>query len=241
MENFMLWGITVEPGTSSLSFFATRIQVPCIHQGTREMIDTMLADIKGPNIDYTDWYIRHILNNYYSSVDQPIGSPDAWANTWEIRLNLTKPASPNLIFPSDDREIRRTYARDDTWDGSFPSCSAPYVIVARFYNQNLFARAIAAFSSLREPHEGEDPEVQDLIDGLKKHPCSSGISARQRTPSLMEIAIALGTFDEVTFPAQGGRLAEQVSELIHEFGATITWDEKAAYWMEQQRHSQRPT
>ena len=238
MESFMLWSPAVEPGGLSLSFFATRIQVPCIGRGTLEMINQMLSDLGSPGIEYTDWSTRHFLNNYYSSPGEPISNPDAWSDTWEISLNLARPAPTDLTFLSDETEIRRTSAHDDTWDGTPPSSTAPYVIVARFYNQHLFARALTAFSEIHEPRGLKDPELQDLIDAIKEHPWSSDVSAWQRARAPMELAVALGTFDEVSFSTQGARLTEQVSELIHELGATITWHEKADYWIEQQRHSQ---
>ena len=193
------------------------------------MIDQMLADAGSPKLNYKDWSIRYFLNNYFSSVDEPISSRDAWSETWEISLNLNKPSPDDASFPNDDREVLRTYATDTTWDGEDPPLAGPYIIVARFYSQKLFTRAFAALSEFQHPRGSKDPEVQDLIDALKQDPSSSHIAVRKRAPVPMELAVEFGTFDVDSFSSDGSRLADKLSELIHEFGATIAWDEKADY------------
>jgi hypothetical protein len=233
MENFMLWGFGLNPAAKSLLFRATRIQHQCINQGTREMIDQMLVDAGSPKVDYTDWSVRYFLNNYFSSVDEPISSRDAWSKTWEISLNLKGSSPDEASFPNDDREVLRTYAIDMTWDGENLSLAAPCIMIARFYSKKLFNRAFAALSEFEHPRGSKDPEVQDLIDALKQDPSSSLISVRKRVAVPMEVAVEFGTFNDNSFSSDGSRLAEKLSEVIHEFGATITWDEKAAYFRNQ--------
>jgi hypothetical protein len=228
MENFMLWGFAGKP-KPSLSFFATRIQHQCINKGTREMIDQMLADAGMSGVDYTDWSIEYFQSNYYSSPDEAITSNEAWSDTWEIRVKLSKPLQDDLRLPDDDGAICRTAASDATWEGEYPNSPSPYVIVARFYNKKLFVRAFAALSEFQKPEGYIDPEVQDLIDDLKKDPASKSIKVRKRIADPMILAVEFGTYDEESFPKKGARLAKLLAELIEQFITTITWDQKTAY------------
>ena len=237
MENFMLWGFA-RKRKKSLSFFATRIQHQCINRGTNEMIDLMLADAGISGVSYTDWSVEYLQSNYYASPDAPIDSNDAWSDTWEIRLDVSESLPDDLSLPNDDQAIIRTNARDETWEGEYPSSPSPYVIVARFYNKKLFSRAYAALSEFQKPKGYSDPEVQDLIDALKKNPSSKDIRVRRRTLVPMELAVEFGTFDEASFTKRGTRLAKQLAELIEQFITTITWDEKAAYIAKKQTEGQ---
>lgn len=240
MENFMLWGIISESGSFSLSFFATRIQLQNIHLGTRKMIDKMLTDLGLPGIEYNDWSVLHFRNNYFASANEKVSNPDAWNDTWEISLKLVQPLPPDIVLPVDDQKIYRTYARDDTWDGTHTSSEAPYIMVARFYSLKLFTRAFTLFSEICEPRGLKDSDLHDLVEAIKQHPVSSNISAKQRSAMSMELLLELGTFDESSFSETGCLLVEKLTELIYELGATITWDEKADYLLKEQRHSPSP-
>jgi hypothetical protein len=231
MENFILWNSDIDLNASQLSFFATRIQLPCINEGTRNMIDKMLSDLGIKEIEYDGWSVDYFLNNYYSSPEELISYDSVWSDTWKISLHLID--SPRIDLASADAglDIRRTFAHDGTWKGGSPSQVAKYIIVAEFYNQDLFSRAITALKEVSAPSGIIDPELQDLIDRVKEHPLSRNIYISRRVDASMKLVINLGTFTNESFTEYGGDLAERVSELIHDLGASITWDEKASYLM----------
>src|SRR5262249_26832822 len=150
MENFIVGNLASE-SPERVSFLATRMQWQGIHSGTREMIDEMLTDLGLADIAYREWTIRYVRTQHYLSDGEEPTSPDSWSDTWEITLETTGPSSgvvASLLRRANDRrELTRTYARDATWSASraLPA-AAPYIIVARFYHDRLFARMLAALA-----------------------------------------------------------------------------------------------
>jgi hypothetical protein len=229
MENFMLWNAVVAAGPGRFSFYATRMQWPCLYRGTREAIDHMLVDLDLSGLKYTSWTIKHLRCNFYASPGEPATSEDAWMDTWEVTLALAGPAPATAISVNQRLEIVRTLARDETWDGSDPPSQAPYVLVARFYNEQLFGRALAAFSEMSAPRGFIDPEVADLVKAVQRHPLSSGLRVQERRAGALTLEIELGVFDAKSFHERAGDLLASASELIVELGGTMTWDQMSDF------------
>ena len=64
MENFILWNLSHNIKAQRLSFFATSMQIKKINQGTEDMLNEMIQDLKLSTLFYKNWKIKHFLTNY---------------------------------------------------------------------------------------------------------------------------------------------------------------------------------
>ena len=71
METYFLWRILRNTRATSLSVFATLANIQRINEGTREMIEGMLEDLKAPDLRFSAWTIDHFITNYLA--DDPDG------------------------------------------------------------------------------------------------------------------------------------------------------------------------
>lgn len=200
--------------------------MPCIHQGTPEMLDEMLSDLGLSEVKYRTWSVTSFRSNHFSSSDEPVSSPNSWSASWELSLELDDALSDGFAAPRDDYNILRTYALDKTWDGKDPSGTLTYRIVGRFYNPILLDRALIAFESLWAPIRQHDPDVGDMVERLRRHPQASQISARALPTGALDLEVSIGTYDRATFTSSGAVAAELACDLIHELAGTTTWDEQ---------------
>lgn len=236
MENFMLWGVATSDGGDALSFFATRMQLPCIARGTREMIDQMLVDLGIPGTAYAAWTLSHFRTNYFTAPDEPLASADTWMDTWEIRLALQSPAPPSITRINERTDILRTFARDATWDGSEPPSLAPHSFIAHFFHPALFTRAELALAEAQFPHNYQEPEVDDLVEALRHDPCAKQLATTRRSAGLLELCVSLGIGDPAWLQTHGAFIAK-VAELIRELGGQPTWNETVDMLVAQGRYT----
>lgn len=133
MENFILWSVSLEEEKQMVSFFATSVQVQRINQGTEEMIAEMLEDLAASEVSFEQWSIDRFVTDYL--VDRPYSDNwrDIWADTCEIKLQLSEPINLNV----KDTDISRTFASDKSWNGEPLQLPVKCVVVADFYSLEL--------------------------------------------------------------------------------------------------------
>jgi hypothetical protein len=240
MENFILWSVSLEEKKQIVSFFATSLQLKRINQGTEEMIAEMLDDLGAEEVSFEQWSIDRFVTDYL--VDLPYGENwrDIWAETYEIKIQLSKPINLNV----KDTDLIRTFASDESAKGRGLQLPVKCVMVADFYSPESIAIAkqiltsIEQFSesvSLLDDLRAQVPYVSErsLTGFLKEYreqkklseKTAFGLSISQKTGLPQQLIISLGVFDE-PFYAKEGNLADWLLDLIHELGGTTTWDEK---------------
>lgn len=80
MDRFILWSISFDQENCDLSFFATQVQVPCINQGTQEMISEMFLDLG-------------ITTFNLNKINKLIIDPSSYSNK-----NFTIPSNINKLY-----------------------------------------------------------------------------------------------------------------------------------------------
>lgn len=246
MDNFILWSVSLEEEKQMVSFFATSVQVQRINQGTEEMIAEMLEDLGASEVSFEQWSIDRFVTDYL--VDRPYSDNwrDIWADTCEIKIQLSEPINLNV----KDTDLIRTFASDESWNGSPFQLPVKCVVVADFYSPESigiakqiltlieqFGENVSLFDELRAqvPYVSERIVTQFLKEYREQRrlrgKTACGLSIRQRTGLPQQLVISVGVFDE-PFYAKQNNLAEWLSDLIHELGGTTTWDEKTEIELE---------
>lgn len=238
MENFLLWNASYNPAVGELSFFATRVHVQCISQGSRAMVAEMLNDLLGQEAHFESWHVNHFLTNYMTDYPESDDWKDIWEDTWKLRVKMA--AAVN--FEGEETEIVRTWARDESWDGdlSRPLWPAECVLVADFYSKPAISKAEKAIDVLKQSRTEPTAitELQSLLpevfQGLLGQLRSAYLDSPYTVPKLsfyclerypQQLIISLGKFGE-SFYRDGANLACFISGLCRALGGTMTWDER---------------
>ena len=239
MDNFILWSISNNIQTQELSFFATSVQAQRIHLGTSSMLNEMLEDLEIKKVEFSKWSINHFATNYL--MDDSVS--ESWNAVWQDTCEITLILEGAIEAEFGRSQLVRTYATDESWEGSSFEAPIPCVIVADFYDRKSVEKAkhvLSLVSSLREDAnlleelQANLPEVPyEQIErlriaysrsndfGVDK---SSHLSFRQRASHPYQLVLSLGKFDDVFF-SDGAKFAEMVQDIIYELDGTTTWND----------------
>jgi hypothetical protein len=231
MENFILWSVSFDPKSYELSFFATKVHVQRINQGTQKMIAEMLEDLGCPQVSFETWHVRHFLTNYMTDYPDSDNWQDIWEDTWEVTVKTATPIDVKI----EAGELIRTWARDESWQGnSDPILPSECVAVSDFHDSGAATKAEEIINTLEERWEDsprlEVPEAAAKLLAqireayAKLEAVSSPITVRRRVEQPRQLILSLGVFDEA-FYASGAKLAQYVLDLCGLLGGTTTWDE----------------
>src|SRR5215467_11881837 len=113
METYLLWSPAYLEAERTLSFFATEVNIQRIARGTREMIEQMLKDLGIADAAFESWTVRRFLTNYLTNDPDSEDWRDSWAETWELRLSLSRPLQDH----KNRFELGHTREHDHSWDG----------------------------------------------------------------------------------------------------------------------------
>ncbi|HAG83326.1 MAG TPA: hypothetical protein DCL61_19825 [Cyanobacteria bacterium UBA12227] len=240
MENFILWSVSSDEKINQLSFFATSVQIQRINKGTQEMVAKMLNDLSSPEVSVEEWSIDNFLTDYLMDYPPSDNWEDIWSDTYEIKLQLSKP----IKLEVKNTDLIRTFAHDETWEGEPLHFPIKCVVVADFYDFESLAKAKSILdrvgklrenTSLIDELHSQVPHVpkqmfQNIYEaflelGKYQEKTSSELSVRQRAGNPLQLILNIGVFGEEFF-IDDTPLANWVSDLVHKLGGTTTWDER---------------
>ena len=240
MENFILWNVSSDEKINQLSLFATSVQIPRINKGTQKMLVEMLNDLGSPEVNIEGWTIDNFLTDYLMDYPPSDDWEDIWADTYEIKLQLSKPTKLEV----KDIDLIRTFARDHTWEGELLHFPIKCVVVADFYDIDSLTKAkkildrvgvLRENASLIDELHSQVPHVPKwmftkihesflMLDKYHKKN-STPLSVHQRVGNPLQLILNIGFFGEEFF-IDDTPIACWVSDLVHQLGGTTTWDEK---------------
>ncbi len=144
METYLLWSPALDEKATTLSFFATAVNIQRIAKGTPEMIEAMLKDL-GVHDGVQTFSTSRFITNYLTDDPDSDDWQDSWAETWEIVVQFAAPVS----LDKDQYYPRRTFEIDRSWDGDTSMFPVECVVIADFARAEDLNKAQKEFESTR--------------------------------------------------------------------------------------------
>ena len=234
METYLLWSPSLDENATTLSFFATAVNIQRIANGTHEMLEAMLKDLGVQNASFQKWTTDRFITNYLTDDPDSDDWQDSWAETWEIVVQFDSPVSldKNQYYP------RRTFEIDRSWDGNTSMFPVECVVIATFARRDEFDRIQKVFEKVRTLTDNPAavaelkamvPEAGgDLFDNLRRELMSLTArpvpTVRTRTWQALQLLIGLNDVEEEFFET-GATAASLISDLCQALGGMTTHEE----------------
>lgn len=235
METYLLWSPSLDEKATTLSFFATAVNIQRIANGTREIIEAMLKDLGIQNAAFQTWTTTNrFITNYLTDDPDSDDWRDSWAETWDIVVQFDAPASVN----KDQYYPRRTFEIDRSWNGDTSMFPVECVVIANFAGPENIDRAQKVFGKVRtltdnaaavDELKAMVPEAGgDLFENLQRElmslPARPVPTVRTRTGQAQQLLISLGSVEDEFFE-NGATAASLIFDLCNALGATTTHEE----------------